>query len=63
MWQSNQGGKLVVKDSTIRSGRSTFIARSCFPNIYCENATLETGNRVILQMFDSDDPGFGKPEV
>ncbi len=43
MWQSNQGGKLVVKDSTIRSGRSTFIARSCFPNIYCENAVLETG--------------------
>ena len=63
MWQSNQGGKLVVKDSTIKSGRSTFIARSCFPNIYCENATLEAGNRVILQMFDSDDPGFGKPEV
>lgn len=63
MWQSNQGGKLVVKDSTIRSGRSTFIARSCFPNIYCENAVLETGNRVILQMFDSDDPGFGRPEV
>ena len=63
MWQSNQGGKLVVKDSTIKSGRSTFIARSCFPNIYCENATLETGNRVILQMFDSDDPGFGKSEV
>lgn len=63
MWQSNQGGKLVVKDSTICSGRSTFIARSCFPNIYCENATLKTGNRVILQMFDSDDPGFGKSEV
>lgn len=63
MWQSNQGGKLVVKDSAIKSGRSTFIARSCFPNIYCENATLETGNRVILQLFDSDDPGFGKSEV
>ena len=63
MWQSNQGGKLVVKDSSIKSGRSTFIARSCFPNIYCENATLEPGNRVILQMFDSDDPGFGKSEV
>lgn len=63
MWQSNQGGKLVVKDSTIRSGRSTFIARSCFPNIYCENSVLEAGNRVILQMFDSDDPGFGKEEV
>ena len=63
MWQSNQGGKLIVKDSTIRSGRSTFIARSCFPNIYCENAKLEPGNRVILQMFDSDDPGFGKSEV
>lgn len=63
MWQSNQGGKLVVKDSTIRSGRSTFIARSCFPKIYCENAKLEPGNRIILQMFDSDDPGFGKSEV
>ena len=63
MWQSNQGGKLVVKDSSIRSGRSTFIARACFPEIYCENATLEAGNRVILQMFDSDDPGFGKSEV
>ena len=63
MWQSNQGGKLVVKDSAVKSGRSTFIARSCFPNIYCENAVLEPGNRVILQMFDSDDPGFGKSEV
>ena len=63
MWQSNQGGKLVVKDSTVKSGRSTFIARSCFPDIYCENAVLEPGNRVILQMFDSDDPGFGKSEV
>lgn len=63
MWQSNQGGKLTVKDSTIRSGRSTFIARTCFPEIYCENAVLEAGNRVILQMFDSDDPGFGKSEV
>lgn len=63
MWQSNQGGKLIVKDSAIRSGRSTFIARSCFPNIYCENATLEPGNRCVLQMFDSDDPGFGKSEV
>ena len=63
MWQSNQGGRLIVKDSVIRSGRSTFIARSCFPNIYCENATLEPGNRCVLQMFDSDDPGFGKSEV
>ena len=63
MWQSNQGGRLIVRDSSIRSGRSTFIARSCFPNIYCENAVLEPGNRVILQMFDSDDPGFGKSEV
>ena len=63
MWQSNQGGRFIVKDSSIKSGRSTFIARSCFPNIYCENAVLEPGNRVILQMFDSDDPGFGKSEV
>lgn len=38
------------------------MARSCL-SIYCENARLETGNRVILQMFDSDDPGFGKSEA
>ena len=63
MWQSNQGGQLIVRDSTVRSGRSTFIARACYPSIYCENAVLEPGNRVILQMFDSDDPGFGKSEI
>ena len=63
MWQGNQGGLLKVQDSTIRSGRTTFIARGCYPQIQCENAVLQPGNRVILQMFDSDDPGFGKPEV
>lgn len=63
MFQSNQGGEMIVKDSTLRSGRTCFIARQCFPNIYCENATLQAGNNVILQMFDSDDPGFGKAEI
>lgn len=62
MFQSNQGGELIVKDSALRSGRTTFIARQCFPNIYCENAVLEAGNHTILQIFDSDDPGFGKAE-
>ncbi len=63
MFQSNQGGLVKIKDSTVRSGRSTFIARSCFPQIECENAVLTPGNRVILQMFDSDDPGFGRSEI
>lgn len=63
MWQGNQGGLLRVEDSTIRSGRTTFIARGCYPRIQCEHAVLQPGNRIILQMFDSDDPGFGKPEV
>ena len=62
MFQSNQGGDLIIKDSTLRSGRTSFIARQCFPNIYCENAVLQAGNNVILQIFDSDDPGFGKAE-
>lgn len=62
MFQSNQGGEMIVKDSTLRSGRTSFIVRQCFPKIYCENAVLEAGNNVILQLFDSDDPGFGKSE-
>lgn len=62
MFQSNQGGDMIIKDSTLRSGRTSFIVRQCFPKIYCENAVLEAGNNVILQIFDSDDPGFGKTE-
>lgn len=62
MFQSNQGGEMIVKDSTLRSGRTSFIVRQCFPKIYCENAVLESGNNTILQLFDSDDPGFGKTE-
>lgn len=63
MWHQNQGGVLKVKDSTFNTGKTTFLVKGCYPRIEVENSALNTGNGVVLQLMDSDDPGLGPKSV
>lgn len=59
MRHQNQGDVLKVKDSTLNTGMATFLIKGCYPVIEVENSVLNSGNKVILQLMDSDDPGMG----
>ncbi len=52
----NQGGKLIVRDSTFNTEKAVFLVKGCTPNIEVSNATLNSKSKVILQLFDLDDP-------
>jgi len=55
-----KGGELKVnKGSTINSVSSTFVVKGCNPYLNIENAVLNPGNGVVLQLMDNDDPGMG----
>ena len=62
MWHQNQGGKLELEDSVFHTGMTTFLVKSCYPNISVRNSVIRTDNGVILQMMDLDDPGMGPME-
>lgn len=63
MWHQNQGGRLIVKDSEFNTGMTTFLVKACYPVIEVENSVLNSGNGVILQLMDLDDPGMGPEDV
>ncbi|MBN1626791.1 MAG: hypothetical protein JW944_09730 [Deltaproteobacteria bacterium] len=55
-----KGGELKVnKGSTINTASSTFLVKGCNPYLDIDNAVLNPGNGVILQLMDNDDPGMG----
>ena len=55
-----KGGELKVnKGSTLNSASSVFVIKGCNPYINTDNAVLNPGNGVILQLMDNDDPGMG----
>jgi hypothetical protein len=62
MWHQNQGGVLEVSDSKIETGLTTFLVKGCYPDIRVNRSQIDSGNGVILQMIDLDDPGPGVPE-
>jgi len=55
-----KGGELKVnKGSTLNTASSVFVVKGCNPYINIDNAVLNPGNGVILQLMDNDDPGMG----
>ncbi len=52
----NQGGKLVVRDSTFNTEKAVFLIKGCTPVLDVSNAKLNSASHVILQLFDLDDP-------
>lgn len=58
MWHSNQGGKSIIKDSSIHAKETVFLVRGCYPQIEVENSTLTAEDGVIFQLMDNDDPGM-----
>ena len=61
MYHQNQGGVTEIRDSEINAGMTPILIKSCYPEIHLENSRLNTGNGVLVQLMDSDDPrrGFG----
>jgi len=55
-----KGGELKVnKGSTLNTASSVFVVKGCNPYLNIDNALLNPGNGVILQLMDNDDPGMG----
>ena len=53
----NTSGKITVNGgSQIVSGETTFVVKGCSTNFEVDNALLEPGNGIILQVMDTDDP-------
>lgn len=56
MTYMNIGGKLVVKDSTFNTEKACFLIKGGAPILTVSNATLNSKNGSILELFDCDDP-------
>ena len=56
MSSMNQG-IVEVADSTLNTGETTFVVKGCSTEFKVENAVLNPGNGILLQVMDSDDPG------
>jgi len=55
-----QGGEIKVnKGSVLNSASSTFLVKGACAYLNVDNATLNPGNGVILQLMDNDDFGMG----
>jgi len=55
-----KGGELKVnKGSALNTASSVFVVKGCNPYLNIDNAVLNPGNGVILQLMDNDDPGMG----
>ncbi len=50
-------GIVVVDDATLNTGETTFLVKGCSTEFKVNNARLNPGNGIILQVMDSDDPG------
>lgn len=55
-----KGGDIDVKQGTVfNTASSVFVVKGASPRINIDNAILNPGNGVILQLMDSDEPGMG----
>lgn len=55
----NHSGKMTVnKGSRVRSGESMFVVKGSQTSIECDDCVLETGNGVLIQLMDNDEPGM-----
>ena len=52
----NQGGKLVVHDSTFNTAKAVFLIKGCTPELDVRASKLNSDTNTILQLFDLDDP-------
>jgi uncharacterized Zn-binding protein involved in type VI secretion len=52
------GGFKVDKGATLNSASSTFVVKGANVTLNVDNAVLNPGNGVILQLMDDDDPGM-----
>jgi hypothetical protein len=56
----DSGSELKVnKGATLNSASSTFVVKGSNSHLNIDNAVLNPGNGVILQLMDSDEPGMG----
>jgi len=60
MTYCNQGGPIEVKNSVFNTEMATFLVKSGYPEIICENSQLNSKNGIILQLMDCDDPMYGQ---
>ena len=54
---SMNSGILEVSDATLNTGETTFLVRGCSTEFHVEKSKLSTGNGIILQVMNGDDPG------
>ena len=62
----DNNGHFYVKDSSMDTGRSSFVVKGSNTNIHLERSVIKAGNGVILQLMDNDDVGHGtyfKPPI
>jgi hypothetical protein len=58
----DSGSELKVnKRAILNSASSTFVVKGSNSHLNIENAVLNPGNGVILQLMDNDEPGMGPP--
>jgi hypothetical protein len=56
----DSGSELKVnKNATLNSASSTFVVKGSNSHLNIDNAVLNPGNGVILQLMDNDEPGMG----
>lgn len=56
---NNQGTVTINNDSVFDTGKAVFMVKSASPNIVVEDSTLTSGNGIILQAMNNDDPDMG----
>ena len=60
-------GVVEVDDATLNTGETTFVVKGCSTEFRVNNAKINPGNGIILQVMDNDDPGnptgyYSEPE-
>ncbi len=58
MWHANQHGEAVIENAVFNTGLTTFLVKGCYPELKVKNSVINSGNGVILQLMDNDDPGM-----
>lgn len=55
----NHNGKMTVNGgSRVRSGESMFVIKGSQTSVECDDCVLETGNGILIQLMDNDEPGM-----
>lgn len=58
MWHGNQHGEAIIENAVFNTGMTTFLAKGCYPELKVSRSVINSGNGVILQLMDNDDPGM-----